>query len=173
MPMRGSGGQQKHALALECARVVLEQLWPRPFSLEQRYRYYQHARFPRIALTPPASFTYANTRRLPPHLTQAKTSIIRTQTGKTAGEGDSVLDGDVLPLHDDPLGLRRTPPGAVTYASTRLGPAQWAQAKTFSAKGRRSSPAPSTRGVRSWVGSTLAAVSAGPLASSCFGSAPT
>lgn len=38
-------GQLKHALALECAREVLEQLWPRPFSLEQRYRYYPNARF--------------------------------------------------------------------------------------------------------------------------------
>jgi hypothetical protein len=28
----------------------------------------------RIARTPPASFTYASTRRLPPHLTQANTS---------------------------------------------------------------------------------------------------
>lgn len=38
-------GQQKHALALACARRVLEQLWPAPFSIEQRYRYYPHARF--------------------------------------------------------------------------------------------------------------------------------
>lgn len=38
-------GQQKHALALQCAREVLEQLWPAPFSLEQRYRYYANARF--------------------------------------------------------------------------------------------------------------------------------
>jgi len=37
-------GQQKHVLALECAREVLEQLWPRPFSLEQRYRYYPNAK---------------------------------------------------------------------------------------------------------------------------------
>jgi hypothetical protein len=37
-------GRQKHALALQCAREVLEQLWPAPFSIEQRYRYYQHAR---------------------------------------------------------------------------------------------------------------------------------
>jgi hypothetical protein len=37
-------GQQKHVLALQCAREVLEQLWPAPFSIEQRYRYYPHAR---------------------------------------------------------------------------------------------------------------------------------
>jgi hypothetical protein len=36
-------GQRKHVLALQCAREVLEQLWPAPFSIEQRYRYYQHA----------------------------------------------------------------------------------------------------------------------------------
>jgi hypothetical protein len=33
-------GQQKHALALQCAREVLAELWPAPFSIEQRYRYY-------------------------------------------------------------------------------------------------------------------------------------
>jgi hypothetical protein len=38
-------GQQKHALALQCAQEVLEQLWPAPFSIEQRYRYYPSARF--------------------------------------------------------------------------------------------------------------------------------
>jgi hypothetical protein len=38
-------GQQKHALALECAREVLEQLWPKPFRLEQRYRFYPSTRF--------------------------------------------------------------------------------------------------------------------------------
>ncbi|WP_309892753.1 hypothetical protein [Archangium sp.] len=37
-------GRQKHDIALACAREVLEQLWPRPFSIEQRYRYYSHAR---------------------------------------------------------------------------------------------------------------------------------
>ena len=37
-------GQRKHVRALQCAREVLEQLWPAPFSIEQRYRYYQHAR---------------------------------------------------------------------------------------------------------------------------------
>ncbi|ATB43682.1 hypothetical protein CYFUS_009162 [Cystobacter fuscus] len=36
-------GQRKHALALQCAREVLEQLWPAPFSIEQRYRYYKYA----------------------------------------------------------------------------------------------------------------------------------
>ncbi|RKG85314.1 hypothetical protein D7V88_20190 [Corallococcus terminator] len=38
-------GQQKHVLALECAREVLEELWPAPFSIEQRYRFYPTARF--------------------------------------------------------------------------------------------------------------------------------
>jgi hypothetical protein len=38
-------GQQKHVLALECARQVLEQLWPAPFSMEQRYRYYPSTQF--------------------------------------------------------------------------------------------------------------------------------
>jgi hypothetical protein len=38
-------GQQKHVLALQCAQVVLEQLWPAPFSIEQRYRYYPNAKF--------------------------------------------------------------------------------------------------------------------------------
>ena len=38
-------GQLKHALALPCARAVLEQLWPAPFSIEQRYRYYPNAEF--------------------------------------------------------------------------------------------------------------------------------
>lgn len=37
-------GQRKHVLALQCAREVLEQLWPAPFSIEQRYRYYPYAR---------------------------------------------------------------------------------------------------------------------------------
>jgi hypothetical protein len=36
-------GREKHVLALQCAREVLEELWPAPFSIEQRYRYYQHA----------------------------------------------------------------------------------------------------------------------------------
>ena len=38
-------GQQKHVLALECARDVLKELWPAPFSIEQRYRYYPNAKF--------------------------------------------------------------------------------------------------------------------------------
>ncbi|HEX8699972.1 MAG TPA: hypothetical protein VF815_14105 [Myxococcaceae bacterium] len=38
-------GQQKHVCALQCAREVLAQSWPAPFSIEQRYRYWQHARF--------------------------------------------------------------------------------------------------------------------------------
>jgi hypothetical protein len=38
-------GQQKHVLALQCAREVLDQLWPASFSIEQRYRYYPHAQF--------------------------------------------------------------------------------------------------------------------------------
>ncbi|WP_205628662.1 hypothetical protein [Hyalangium minutum] len=37
-------GQQKHAVALQCAQEVLEQLWPAPFSIEQRYRYYPNAK---------------------------------------------------------------------------------------------------------------------------------
>lgn len=36
-------GRQKHAVALMCARDVLKQLWPAPFSIEQRYRYYPNA----------------------------------------------------------------------------------------------------------------------------------
>lgn len=36
-------GQQKHVLAFQCAREVLEQLWPAPYSIEQRYRYYLNA----------------------------------------------------------------------------------------------------------------------------------
>lgn len=37
-------GQQKHAVALQCAREVLEELWPGPFSIEQRYRYFPNAK---------------------------------------------------------------------------------------------------------------------------------
>ncbi|WPB77687.1 hypothetical protein KYC5002_00795 [Archangium violaceum] len=37
-------GRQKHDLALTCARDVLTRLWPAPFSIEQRYRYYRHNR---------------------------------------------------------------------------------------------------------------------------------
>lgn len=36
-------GRLKHAAALACTREVLAQLWPRPFSIEQRYRYYRDA----------------------------------------------------------------------------------------------------------------------------------
>jgi hypothetical protein len=38
-------GKLKHDVALQCAQQVLEQLWPAPFSIEQRYRYYPHAEF--------------------------------------------------------------------------------------------------------------------------------
>ncbi|RYZ41580.1 MAG: hypothetical protein EOO71_11500 [Myxococcaceae bacterium] len=38
-------GQQKHVLALECAREVLDELWPAPYSIEQRYRVYLNAGF--------------------------------------------------------------------------------------------------------------------------------
>jgi len=38
-------GRQKHDIALACASDVLKQLWPRPFSIEQRYRYYPNTRF--------------------------------------------------------------------------------------------------------------------------------
>ncbi|MFY2559021.1 hypothetical protein ACN469_15430 [Corallococcus terminator] len=37
-------GQRKHVLALRCAKQVLEQRYPAPFSIEQRYRFYPHAR---------------------------------------------------------------------------------------------------------------------------------
>jgi len=37
-------GQQKHAVALQCVQRVLEELWPAPFSIEQRYRYYPSTR---------------------------------------------------------------------------------------------------------------------------------
>ncbi|NOK34873.1 hypothetical protein D7W79_10085 [Corallococcus exercitus] len=37
-------GKQKHVLALACAEQVLKELWPAPFSIEQRYRYYPNAR---------------------------------------------------------------------------------------------------------------------------------
>lgn len=37
-------GRKKHELALACAREVLQQLWPAPFSIEQRYRYYPFSR---------------------------------------------------------------------------------------------------------------------------------
>jgi hypothetical protein len=37
-------GRQKHTLALACAREVLSQLWPAPFSLEQRYRFHPYSK---------------------------------------------------------------------------------------------------------------------------------
>ncbi|WP_223759757.1 hypothetical protein [Myxococcus sp. RHSTA-1-4] len=37
-------GQRKHEVALRCAREVLEERWRRPYSIEQRYRYYPHAK---------------------------------------------------------------------------------------------------------------------------------
>lgn len=37
-------GQQKHELALQCAEAVLKELWPASFSIEQRYRFYPHAK---------------------------------------------------------------------------------------------------------------------------------
>jgi hypothetical protein len=36
-------GKLKHDIAFQCAQQVLEQLWPAPFSIDQRYRYYPHA----------------------------------------------------------------------------------------------------------------------------------
>jgi hypothetical protein len=38
-------GELKHTVAFQCAQQVLEQLWPAPFSLQQRYRYYPNAKF--------------------------------------------------------------------------------------------------------------------------------
>ncbi|RKI44871.1 hypothetical protein D7Y27_12320 [Corallococcus sp. AB004] len=38
-------GKQKHVLALQCAEGVLKELWPAPYSIEQRYRFYPNARF--------------------------------------------------------------------------------------------------------------------------------
>jgi hypothetical protein len=38
-------GKLKHDVALPCAQEVLAQLWPAPFSIEQRYRYYPNAKF--------------------------------------------------------------------------------------------------------------------------------
>ncbi|MFL5352293.1 hypothetical protein [Archangium sp.] len=34
-------GRQKHDLALACAREVLTEHWPAPFSIEQRYRFHE------------------------------------------------------------------------------------------------------------------------------------
>lgn len=38
-------GRDKHAAALMCAKEVLKTSWPNAFRIEQRYRYYRHARF--------------------------------------------------------------------------------------------------------------------------------
>ena len=38
-------GNLKHDVAFQCAQQVLEQLWPAPFSINQRYRYYPNAKF--------------------------------------------------------------------------------------------------------------------------------
>jgi hypothetical protein len=38
-------GELKHTVAFQCAQQVLEQLWPAPFSINQRYRYYPNAKF--------------------------------------------------------------------------------------------------------------------------------
>jgi hypothetical protein len=38
-------GKLKHDVAFQCARQVLEQFWPAPFSIDQRYRYYPNAEF--------------------------------------------------------------------------------------------------------------------------------
>jgi hypothetical protein len=38
-------GELKHAVAFQCAQQVLEQFWPAPFSIQQRYRYYPNAKF--------------------------------------------------------------------------------------------------------------------------------
>ena len=56
--------------------------------------------------------------------------------------------------------MARTPQGAVRYASTRRLPPRLPQANTSSAKLLRSSPAQFSRGVRSWVGSSLVAARA-------------
>ena len=45
----------------------------------------------RIALTPPAPFTYANTRRLPPHLTQANISTENVLRSNSAQSTRGVL----------------------------------------------------------------------------------
>jgi hypothetical protein len=38
-------GELKHTVAFQCAQQLLEQLWPAPFSINQRYRYYPNAKF--------------------------------------------------------------------------------------------------------------------------------
>jgi len=37
-------GELKHNVAFQCAQQVLEQFWPAPFSIQQRYRYYPNAK---------------------------------------------------------------------------------------------------------------------------------
>ncbi|WNG31494.1 hypothetical protein F0U62_12190 [Cystobacter fuscus] len=37
-------GNLKHARALACMQDILKELWPGPVSIEQRYRFYQHAK---------------------------------------------------------------------------------------------------------------------------------
>lgn len=37
-------GNLKHAHALACMQDILRELWPAPFSIEQRYRFYPHAK---------------------------------------------------------------------------------------------------------------------------------
>jgi hypothetical protein len=37
-------GKEKHVVALQCTQEVIEQLWPAPFSINQRYRYYPNAK---------------------------------------------------------------------------------------------------------------------------------
>jgi hypothetical protein len=57
-----------------------------------------------MARTALGAVRYANTRRLPPHQAQVKTSnVVFPQSTKPAGEGDRVLDGDVLARHHDAL----------------------------------------------------------------------
>jgi hypothetical protein len=37
-------GNLKHAHALACMQDILRELWPAPVSIEQRYRFYRHAK---------------------------------------------------------------------------------------------------------------------------------
>ncbi|WNG21946.1 hypothetical protein F0U63_11515 [Cystobacter fuscus] len=37
-------GNLKHARALACMQDILKELWPGPISIEQRYRFYRHAK---------------------------------------------------------------------------------------------------------------------------------
>jgi len=37
-------GNLKHARALACMHDILRELWPAPVSIEQRYRFYRHAK---------------------------------------------------------------------------------------------------------------------------------